>query len=239
MKVNQSAHPMRNPIIAALDVDSRDQALKLADDLADVVGGFKIGPRLCLRYGQELTKEIAARAPVFVDNKHFDIPSTMEAAVRASFEAGASLVTVHALSGREALEKMAALEKELAGQRPFRILAVTILTSWDQNSLPSVLKSQPISQHVRDLAELVRGAGMTGLVCSPHELDLLQNQGHYLVTPGIRFSMDSLGDQKRVMGPYEAIQAGASALVVGRPIIESKNPRETATEYVMALYEKK
>jgi len=239
MILNQSSQPMRNPIIAALDVDSRDQALKLADDLADVVGGFKVGPRLCLRYGQDLVKEIAARAPVFVDNKHFDIPSTMEAAVRASFEAGASLVTVHALSGREALTKMAALEKELNQKRPFKILAVTILTSWDQNSLPSILKQQPISQHVTDLAELVLSSGMTGLVCSPHELDLLQNKGLYLVTPGIRFSMDSLGDQKRVMGPFEAIKSGASALVVGRPIIEAKNPRETATEYVMALYEKK
>jgi hypothetical protein len=126
MKLNQSSEPMRNPIIAALDVDSRDQALKLADDLADVVGGFKVGPRLCLRYGQDLVKEVAARAPVFVDNKHFDIPSTMEAAVRASFEAGASLVTVHALSGREALTKMATLEKELSQKRPFKILAVTI-----------------------------------------------------------------------------------------------------------------
>lgn len=239
MKTNQRSHPMKNPIIVALDVDSREQALKLADQLADVVGGFKVGPRLCLRYGQDLVKEIAARGPVFVDNKHFDIPSTMEAAVRASFEAGATLVTVHALAGKEALTKMAAVEKELNQQRPFKILAVTILTSWDQNSMPSNLKQQPISQHVTDLASLVLESGMTGLVCSPHELDLLQNKGLYLVTPGIRFSMDSLGDQKRVMGPAEAIHAGASALVVGRPIIEAKNPLETATDYVMALYEKK
>lgn len=239
MKTNQRSHPMKNPIIVALDVDSREQALKLADQLADVVGGFKVGPRLCLRYGQDLVKEIAARGPVFVDNKHFDIPSTMEAAVRASFEAGATLVTVHALSGKEALTKMAAVEKELNQQRPFKILAVTILTSWDQNSMPSNLKQQPISQHVTDLAGLVLESGMTGLVCSPHELDLLQNKGLYLVTPGIRFSIDSLGDQKRVMGPAEAIHAGASALVVGRPIIEAKNPLETATDYVMALYEKK
>lgn len=239
MKINQSSQPMRNPIIVALDVDSRDQALKLADDLADVVGGFKVGPRLCLRYGQEFIQDIAARGPVFMDNKHFDIPSTMEAAVRASFAAGASLVTVHALSGREALTKMALLEKELNQLRPFKILAVTILTSWDESSVPGNLKEQKISDHVVELAQLVKSSGMSGLVCSPHELDLLQNQGLYLVTPGIRFSMDSLGDQKRVMGPHEAIQNGASALVVGRPIIGAANPRETATDYVMALYEKK
>lgn len=239
MKPNQRSHPMKNPVIAALDVDSRDQALRLADQLADVVGGFKVGPRLCLRYGQDLVKDIAARGLVFVDNKHFDIPSTMEAAVRASFEAGATLVTVHALSGKEALTKMAAVENELNQIRPFKVLAVTILTSWDQSSMPTNFKQQPISQHVTELADQVSSSGMTGLVCSPHELDLLQNKGLYLVTPGIRFSMDSLGDQKRVMGPAEAIKAGASALVVGRPIIEAKNPRETATEYVMALYEKK
>ncbi|MGZ3744665.1 MAG: orotidine-5'-phosphate decarboxylase, partial [Pseudobdellovibrionaceae bacterium] len=227
MKPDQRSLPMSNPLIVALDVDDPGQALKLADNLADVVGGFKVGPRLCLRYGQEFVKEIAARGPVFVDNKHFDIPSTMEAAVRASFEAGASLVTVHALSGYEALSKMAALEKELNQRRSFKILAVTILTSWDQNSLPVNLKQYPISQHVVELADLVLSAGMTGLVCSPHELDLLQNKGLYLVTPGIRSNMDALGDQKRVMGPYEAIKAGASALVVGRPIIEAKKPRET------------
>lgn len=239
MQPDKRSLPMRNPLIAALDVDDLGQALKLADELADVVGGFKVGPRLCLRYGQDLIKEVAARGPVFVDNKHFDIPSTMEAAVHASFEAGASLVTVHALSGHEALSKMAQLEKELNQTRPFRILAVTILTSWDQNSLPGNLKQQPISQHVTDLADLVLSSGLTGLVCSPHELDLLQSKGLYLVTPGIRFSMDDLGDQKRVMGPYEAVKAGASALVVGRPIIEAKKPRETATDYVMAIYEKK
>jgi len=239
MRMNQTSQPMRNSIIAALDVDSREHALKLADELCDVVGGFKVGPRLCFRYGQELIKEIAIRGPVFVDNKYFDIPSTMEAAVRASFEAGAALVTVHALSGKEALSKMAAVEKELSQIRPFKILAVTILTSWDESSMPTNLKQQPVAQHVTELADQVLASGMTGLVCSPHELDLLQNKGLYLVTPGIRFSMDSLGDQKRVMSPMEAMKAGASALVVGRPIIESKNPRETATEYVMALYEKK
>ncbi|MFM6928829.1 MAG: orotidine-5'-phosphate decarboxylase, partial [Bdellovibrio sp.] len=192
-----------------------------------------------LRYGMEFVKEMAARAPIFLDNKHFDIPSTMEAAVRASFEAGASLVTVHALSGSEALSRMAALERELSQQRPFRILAVTILTSWDENSLPGVMKAQAISQHVVDLAVLVQNSGLSGVVCSPHELDLLQNRGLYLVTPGIRFSMGNSGDQKRIMGPNEALKAGASALVVGRPILEAKNIREAATEFVMAMYEKK
>ncbi len=239
MTKNLKASPMKNPIILALDVDTKEQALKITDELADIVGGFKLGPRLCLRYGMDFVKEVAKRGPIFLDNKHFDIPSTMEAAVRASFEAGASLVTVHALSGREALKRMAEVEKELNQQRPFRILAVTILTSWDEQSLPSNLKSQPISQHVVDLASLVQESGLSSVVCSPHELDLLQNRGLYLVTPGIRNSMASAGDQKRIMGPKAALQQGASALVVGRPILEAKNIKEAATEFVMAVYEEK
>lgn len=239
MNKNLRAHPMKNPIILALDVDTRDQALKIADDLSEVVGGFKLGPRLCLRYGMDFVKEVAQRGPIFLDNKHFDIPSTMEAAVRASFEAGASLVTVHALSGSEALKKMAEVERELNKIRPFKVLAVTILTSWDQNSLPVNMKEQPIAQHVTDLATLVKASGLSSVVCSPHELDLLQNRDLYLVTPGIRFSMQDSGDQKRIMGPKEALRKGASALVVGRPILEAKDIKETATDFVMAVYEEK
>ncbi|MGZ3769370.1 MAG: orotidine-5'-phosphate decarboxylase [Bdellovibrio sp.] len=239
MNKNLRAHPMRNPVILALDVDTRDQALKIADDLAEIVGGFKLGPRLCLRYGMDFIKEVAQRGPIFLDNKHFDIPSTMEAAVRASFEAGASLVTVHALSGSEALKKMAEVEKELNQKRPFKILAVTILTSWDQNSLPPVMKDQVISKHVTDLVDLVKNSGLNGVVCSPHELDLLQNRDLYLVTPGIRFNMQSSGDQKRIMDPKEALRLGASALVIGRPILEANNIKETATDFVMAVYEEK
>lgn len=239
MKKNLRAHPMRNPIIVALDVETRDQALRLADDLADIVGGFKLGPRLCLRYGMDFCNEIAARGPVFLDNKHFDIPSTMEASIYASFDAGASLVTVHALAGSEALRKMAQVEAELNKKRPFKILAVTILTSWDQNSLPPSMKANPISQHVTELAALVKESGLTGIVCSPHEVDLLQNQDLYLVTPGIRFSMQDSGDQKRIMGPKEALQRGASALVIGRPILEANNIKEAATDFVMAVYEEK
>lgn len=232
--MSRPSAPFRNPLIVGLDVDTREEALRLADDLADVVGGFKIGPRLCLREGASLTKELATRAPVFMDNKHFDIPSTMEAAVRASFEAGASVVTVHALSGAEALSKMAALEQELTKIRPFKILAVTILTSWDELSVPSVMKSQKVSEHVEQLATLVATSGLQSLVCSPHELTMLAGRGLYLVTPGIRFESDAKGDQKRIAGPAQALADGASALVVARPIVQAANPREAAVRFVAA-----
>lgn len=226
------ANPLRNPVCVALDVDDRDQALKLVSELKDIVGGFKLGPRLIHRYGNSLVQEISKKSPVFVDCKFFDIPSTMEAAVRASFEAGASLVTVHALAGAEALKKMATLEKELSAVRPFRILAVTVLTSWDEKSFPSVFKSQPLSQTVQELADLVKSSGLSSVVCSAHEIELLKSKQLYLLVPGIRLEQDSKDDQKRTMTPDKALQAGASALVVGRPIIEAKDPVAAARKFL-------
>lgn len=220
--------PLRNPLVVALDVDSAERALSLARSLKDIAGGFKLGPRLCLRYGMGLVKEIAQLGPVFMDNKHLDIPSTMEAAVRASFDAGASLLTVHVTSGREALLAMAKLEQELNKVRPFRILAVTILTSWGRESMPPNFQDSEVSEQVLSLVRWGTELGIRSFVCSPQEASLilqnLQNAGLYLVTPGIRTSMDAHQDQKRAMGPQEALRAGASAIVVGRPIIEAADP---------------
>ena len=230
---------MKSPLIVALDVDDRLRALSLAQELMDVAGAFKLGPRLINKYGESIVREVGQFGPVFVDCKFFDIPSTMLSAVKASFESGASLVTVHALSGIEALTALAKLEKELNEIRPFQILAVTILTSFTDATLPSVLKSQAIPEHVKELASLVKKSGLTGLVCSAEELSDLQGQGFYIVTPGIRFTLDEKGDQKRVLGPDQAMALGASALVVGRPIIEAKNPRETALDYSVAIMRRK
>lgn len=225
----------RNPVIVALDVDSADEALRRADELKDLAGGFKLGPRLCLRYGRDLVRQIAHYAPVFVDNKHFDIPSTMAAAVRASYDAGASAVTVHSLAGPEALAEMAQVEKELGAERPFIVLAVTILTSWNEKSYPPALKTEPVSTHVTSLARASREAGLKGLVCSPHEIASLKNQGHFLVTPGIRADIDDKGDQKRVMSAAQAIREGAGALVIGRPVLQAADPRAKVQEILSSI----
>jgi orotidine-5'-phosphate decarboxylase len=230
--------PLNNPIIVALDVDTEKEALNLADDLAEIAGGFKLGPRLCVRYGKDLIRKIAGRCPVFVDNKYFDIPSTTVAAVEASFEAGASLVTVHALNGSETLSALAALESKLNQERPFKILCVTILTSFQPEQLSHSLKSESIGWHVKTLSAEVSAAGLTGLVCSAQELKLINPDEFFVVTPGIRMDLQDKGDQKRTMGPKEALKAGAKALVVGRPILQAKNPREMATDFVMACLEK-
>jgi len=225
---------LKNPLILALDVDSKEDAFKILDHIGDLVGGVKLGPRLVYRYGASLVSEIAEIAPVFVDNKYFDIPSTMVAAVKASFDAGATLVTVHAMAGKEALKELHKLEAELNRIRPFKILAVTVLTSWSRESMPASLHNWSVENHVRSLTQEVYNSGLRGLVCSGHELEYLNYPGLFKVTPGIRLSTDQVQiqseDQKRVMTPKQAMKAGASALVIGRPILQSHDPRKTIFE---------
>ena len=156
----------------------------------------------------------------------------MLSAVRASFHAGASFCTVHALSGTRALMELAALESELCQIRPFRILAVTILTSFAGPDLP-LTANQPLAQQVFQLADIVMVSGLSGLVCSPLEIEGLR-KAHpkaYLVTPGVRLPGDSPGDQARISDPATCLARGASALVVGRPILQSSQPALSAQTY--------
>lgn len=224
---------LKTPLMVALDVDDLYSVRTLVDQLQDVAGCFKVGPRLVYRFGEKLVQDLAERAPVFVDCKFFDIQSTMEASVRAAFEAGATFVTIHAMCGRETLLRMAEIEDELNQQRPFKILNVTILTSWEEKSFPKIFVQQPVQDHVLQLVEHVTEAGMNGIVCSPMELDILRDRGLFLVTPGVRLKSDEKSDQKRVLLPEEAINKGARAFVVGRPIIGAKNPKEAALAYVI------
>lgn len=217
---------LKNPVFVALDVDDEMRALSLVEQLHEHVGGFKIGPRLCLRYGPSFIKKVAGYAPVFVDNKYFDIPSTMAAAIEATFHSGASFATVHAQSGAKALKELARLEQQFNQERFFRILAVTILTSFTQEELPPNSRQIKIAQQVSDLAALVHSCGLKGLVCSPEEVKTLRSQlpDSYLVVPGVRLAGVADGDQVRVASPEATLADGASALVVGRPIIEAKDP---------------
>ena len=218
---------LKNPLILALDVDSANEARNVLDQVGDLVGAIKLGPRLTYKYGADIVTEFSKITSVFVDNKYFDIPSTMESAVRASFVAGATLVTVHALAGKEALVKLAALEAELNQLRPFKILAVTILTSWEKSSFPENFHAWTVENHVRSLSELVYQSGLRGLVCSGHELELILHKDFFTVVPGIRLESDDSADQKRIMTPKQAIKSGAKALVVGRSILKSPEPRKT------------
>ncbi len=234
--INSKFKPLRNPLILALDLDDEVQAWNIVEETASLVGGIKIGPRLMLRYGPAFLKKVIDKAPVFLDMKFFDIPSTMVSAVRSAFDLGVSLVTVHAQAGSVALEQLAKLEAEYQKTQSVKVLAVTILTSFEEKTLPSILKSQPIKQHVVDLAHLVTQSGLNGLVCSPHELQSLSSLNSlYLVTPGIRTQNDDKGDQMRTMSPSEALQAGATALVIGRPILTAPSPRVACQEILKSI----
>lgn len=228
--------PLKNPLILALDVDEEKKAWELIEQTANVVGGIKIGPRLMLRCGPQFLKKVAEKSPVFLDMKFFDIPSTMVSAVRSAFDIGASLVTVHAQAGIEALYQLAKLEEEYRKTNNVKILSVTILTSFDQKTLPTIVKDQTIDRHVDELVSLVVDSGLNGIVCSPHELSTLSKYNNlYLVTPGIRAEIKPGEDQKRVMGPKEALTAGATAIVVGRPILEAASPFEMSHKILNAI----
>lgn len=228
----------RNPVLFALDVDSKEEALRRAQEVATVVGGIKIGPRLALRYGSEFIQSIAALAPVFLDCKFYDIPSTMESSVRAAFDAGATAVTVHALAGPEALSQLSKVEAELNKKRPFIILAVTILTSFSEETLPPALAGISIGKLVEVLAASVIQSGLRGIVCSPEEVKSLREHypRSYIVTPGIRLEGPAQSDdQKRVMNPHQAMQSGSSALVIGRPLLSAKDPKNVIEQILKSL----
>lgn len=228
---------MKNPIFLALDLDDKPQAMSLVEKVKDFVGGFKIGPRLVFCHGSEVISEIARYAPVFLDFKFLDIPSTMDSAVRSAFEAGSTFVTVHATSGPEALSLLAKTEKELSQKRPFHIFAVTLLTSFSQETLPVNYKNESIESQIVALVQQSVGCGIKSFVCSPHELEILKLKfpDCDFVTPGIRLDSKTSDDQKRVSTPQEAISKGASALVIGRPILEAVNPQATLKEILKSL----
>ena len=209
-------------IFLALDVDTKEQACSLVEKTCSDVLGYKIGPRLFLQYGKELISEIKtynSSTRIFLDFKFYDIPSSTLEAVRSSYYIGADYVTVHASVGGKTLKLLADLEKELNQKRFFKILPVTVLSSEEG------AKSQ---QKVEELADLVIESGLNSLVCSPLESQKIRSKYKdiLLVTPGIRRKDDDRGDQKRVMTPEEAFQAGSSILVMGRSFTEAKNLSE-------------
>jgi orotidine-5'-phosphate decarboxylase len=236
MKVNLAAFPLKNPLCVALDVDDLTQAEKIFDEVCDSAGGVKLGPRLLLKYGHQIIKKFSDRLPVFVDCKFFDIPSTMESSVKSVADAGASLITIHALSGIKALIQMASVESQYSN---LKILAVTALTSWDDLEVRRRFQQSTAGDLVVSLCEDVKRSGLNSIVCSAQELLLVQPYQFYCVTPGIRFELQHHRDQSRVATPMQAIKDGAKVLVVGRPIIESRSPRETTMDFMTAIFENK
>ena len=214
------------PVYIALDLDEEETVLSLAREISPYVEGFKIGPRVGLKNGSSLISNLKSYGKVFLDFKFFDIPSTMLSSVQTAFDLEVDLLTVHALAGEESLKQLAELETRLKRQRDFRILAVTIITSFSNGNLPPLMQTQSLFSHVESLSDLAIRSGLSGLVCSGNEVAHLRKRypDAYLLTPGIRFHLDSAQDQKRVFTPQKAIEAGASALVIGRSIYGAVDP---------------
>jgi orotidine-5'-phosphate decarboxylase len=223
---------MRNPILVALDVPTPEAALSLAKDLAPLVGGFKVGSELFTSAGPEIVRAIRATgAAVFLDLKFHDIPNTVAKAIAVATSLDVQMLTVHTSGGVEmmrAAEEAAQRAARKNGHEPPLVLGVTVLTSLDVRSLSELGWKSDVGKQVERLAELAVQAGLRGLVCSPLEIARLRQvlpDSIELVAPGIRTGTEQPDDQKRTLSPKEAMDAGASWLVIGRPIYAAPNPR--------------
>jgi orotidine-5'-phosphate decarboxylase len=236
-----------NRILVALDVDSGGKAIALADTLRASVAGFKIGKQLFTAEGPAMVRTLADRGDrVFLDLKFHDIPNTVAGAVASAVATGAWMVNVHASGGRRMMEAAAqaatAAADRLGRPRPL-VIAVTVLTSLDQAGLHEVGVKRPMLDHVVSLARLAQDSGLDGVVASPQEIAAIRAAcgcDFQIVTPGIRpvdtpkvsnmtSSAAAAGDdQARTMGPAEAVERGASYLVIGRPITAAPDPAAAA-----------
>lgn len=217
-------------LFVALDVDEKKEAFSLVESLKPHVKGFKVGPRLGFLLSENDWKTLSNSGEIFIDYKFHDIPSTVLSAVKRSFNLGASYCTVHAANGEVCLSALAELEKELNKISPFKILVVSLLTSFDQdkNKLPLSENDSP-KELVLKLVDVAYKAGMRNFVCSPYEAKSLKQKYEdlFLVTPGVRLKTGAVDDQSRVATPEFAWSNGADYLVAGRMLTKSSNLEET------------
>lgn len=222
-------------LLVALDVETSAEARALAERLRGSVGGFKIGSRLFTSEGPAIVEELTSRGDrVFLDLKFHDIPNTVAGAVAAATRLGAWMVNVHASGGSAMMRaaRDAAHEEAARRSRPAPLLiAVTMLTSLRPQALTEIGLADSMGTQVERLAALAESSGLDGVVASAHEIGAIRHRcgnGFTIVTPGIRGAGDPMGDQSRTMTAAEALRAGATYLVVGRPIIASADPRAAA-----------
>lgn len=213
-------------IIVALDFPSDQEALTLTARLDPRQCRLKVGKEMFTRYGPALVEKLQhAGFSVFLDLKFHDIPNTVAGACRSAAELGVWMVNVHCLGGRKMMSEAAeALAKV---RQPPLLIGVTILTSMGEEDIAEVGIGGPIAQRVLGLARLARDSGLNGIVCSPLEIEPVRaalGREFRLVTPGIRPAAAGSDDQKRIMTPARAVSAGASYLVIGRPITQAADP---------------
>lgn len=227
-----------NRILVALDVSTPAEAIALAQTLHGEVGGFKIGKQLFTAAGPDVVRALVAHGDrVFLDLKFHDIPNTVAGAVKSACSLGVWMVNVHASGGRAMMEaaRRAADESTAKGGAKPLVIAVTVLTSLSAADLSSVgVPASPLDQAVH-LAELARASGLDGVVASPQETAAIRKAcgpDFVIVTPGIRGggAKASADDQHRTLTPAQAVAAGSSYLVIGRPITGAADPRQAARQ---------
>src|SRR6185503_15388125 len=229
-------------LIIALDVETPTKALDLVNQLKSVAGMFKVGSQLFTSAGPQIVRDILSHdSRVFLDLKFHDIPHQVAGAARSAAELGVSLFTIHASGGSEMMQRAVDSVNEVAekGGTRTKVLAISVLTSIDATILSQIgVRSSP-SESVQKLVRLAKDSGVDGVVASPQEIQtirgLVANPEFLIVTPGIRPSTNEPEDQKRVATPAAAIAAGASYLVVGRPITGAANPVAAAHQIVTEM----
>ena len=214
-----------SPIIVALDFPNQEEALELVSQLEPGRCRLKVGKELFTRSGPELVKNLVKQNfDVFLDLKFHDIPNTVAHACQAGADLGVWMINVHAMGGRKMLE---AAREALPTSSNTKLIAVTVLTSMGAEDLKEIGLNHSPAEQVKCLAALTHDCGFDGVVCSPQEISLLRedlDNSFELVTPGIRPEWSVTGDQKRIMTPAQAMQAGSNYLVIGRPITQAEDP---------------
>jgi len=216
-----------SPIVVALDYQSADQAIIMAQQLDPARCRLKVGKELFTAAGPQLVEKLQQCGfEIFLDLKFHDIPNTVAKAVLAAARMGVWMVNVHASGGAQMMQTTRSALNAKGGHQPL-LIAVTVLTSMDAAGLKATGIDQSPSERVLSLAHLSQDSGFDGVVCSAQESALLKNelgQEFKLITPGIRPHFAVAGDQKRIMTPAQAIAAGSDYLVIGRPITQADNP---------------
>ena len=224
---------MKSAIFVALDTPDLERAKAIATKVKNHIGGIKLGLEFFSANGRHGVREMAElELPIFLDLKLHDIPSTVGKAIQALRPLEPAILTVHAAGGRAMLE-----DAKAAAPAGTKVVGVTVLTSLDSVDLASIGLNGNAHDQVARLTELSREAGLDGVVCAGHEVTAAKEawpEGFFVV-PGVRPSGSATGDQKRVMTPRAALDAGASILVVGRPITQAKDPDRVAREIEATL----
>jgi len=226
-----------NPVYAALDTTDLAYACQLAERVRPSVGGLKLGLEFFSAHGPDGVKPfVETGLPVFLDLKYHDIPNTVAGACRAAAKLGVSILNVHAQGGAQMMRAAVEAAKNVAPAT--KVIAVTMLTSLSDEDFPALGLTPPVADQVLRLAILAQQCGLDGVVCSAHEIVRLRKElgeDFLLVVPGIRPAGSALGDQRRVMGPAEARDAGANILVIGRPITDAPDPAQAADDIAQSL----